>query len=559
MHRGYPRAVSTEVPPAVRADADVDPPPEGDRAARARLAVLGAGGAILAAYYGILIRGIGPGGLVGDLDLQYSLAHEVLGGALPVRDFEHGWNTAWWAISAVLAAVSGDNVTMFAWLSGRVGGFMVAAAAVLVIAWRLRLPPLWCAALIPTWALISHVPTAKYATPLVWALALLPVGRGARDGTAMALRIGGPATLWWFHIDLAVLLGAGVAMYDLFGARDRPLTARLRRVAGVGLGLALGLGTQVAAYAAWGLPPADLLARIVGDWTSTYDANFGYPLGAPETFRQLIFPATLVAAFVPVVWRRLSEPTRFLALTHLGMALIGLRRVDDNHIAAAATILGLLAVLVVHDLVAADPWDRPRGPRVLQVLFAAGGALWAAAAIAVGFRTESLIAIIGLCTICLAAVVAAQRAEAVAASVGALVALAGLVGVSLLGGVASQARQDEARAGAQAVADALADEVDRCIGPGREAWVVPGPLTLYRDLELVNPTPHVVFWYSFEGRSDDVIDRLTSGDLDAVIQVGAWPESVEPIRGIIESELAPCASTDVPLTGQTATIWSRRG
>ena len=60
---------------------------------------------------------------------------------------------------------------------------------------------------------------------------------------------------------------------------------------------------------------------------------------------------TLLVAFVPLVWRRLSDTTRLVAALHLGLALVAIRKMGEMHIGAASVLLALLGVLGAFDLV----------------------------------------------------------------------------------------------------------------------------------------------------------------------------------------------------------------
>jgi hypothetical protein len=515
---------------------------------------------LIVAFFGVQMRAVAPDGVVADLDIQLTLSRLTLDGAIPLIDFEHGWNTASWYFGALLHDLAGGNATVWTFLWGRVTGFMLAGVAVLVLAHRLRLDGRWASALVLAWLLVTHIPNAKYAVPLLWGLLLLPVGRTARPGVAQALRIGMVATVWWFHIELAVLLGVGTAMHDLLGAPERPLVERAKLVGAVVAGGLIGVGSQVAVYAVLGLGPAELLRQLLFGQAETSAANFGYPLGAPGSLRQLVFPASVVVPFVPAICRRLSEPTRLLAFLHLAMSLIGIRRTDFNHVAAAATLLAPLVILGVRDLVRTggaesagtlDRWRAIAWPR--RLLGLGMGAGWAALAIAAGFRIESRLAIVALTLVCLLGVAAAYRAELPWASLGALAALGALMAGGLAGHLVLQARSDQGgEAGVQLAEDIRADVADCLDGPA--AWVVPGPGSLYDDLDLANPTPHYVFWYTLEGESDRVIADLA--DVPAILQVGGWPESMVRIAPVIERDYDVCAQVDAS-TGQRVTIWVR--
>jgi hypothetical protein len=546
--------VTTELVQERRASADPDAP----QGPRAPWWVLAAAGGFLVAWYGVRVAALGPTALNDDLGIQYYLARITAEGAIPLIDFEHGWNTASWYWNAGLYLLARGNPTLWAFLWGPVTGALLAGLLLLAVARRLRLEAAWVASLVPGWVLLTHVPHHKYATAMGWLLALLPVGLGRRDGAALALRLGVPATVLWFHVELAVLLAAGTALFDLFGDTDVAWRARIGRAAAVGGGLAIGLGSQLATYAGLGLAPGEVVDQILLGQTGTYDLHFGYLLGNPQTFRVLVYPATLVLPFVPLVWRRLATPTRLVAFLHLSLALIPIRRPGDGHVASAATLLGVLAVLAARDLCRARGVTLDR--RVLPAVAGlAVGGLWFAAAIAAGFRITSLAAIVALTLSCLVGVVASWGGDRPWASAGALAA-AGLLVVGGLGGrVAAQVRADDGDGQAQAIAAQLRGLVEGCLGPERAAWVVPSPLTLYDELELTNPTPYYLFWYTFAAEGDDVLARVDAGQIPAIITPYGWPESMQPIVEDLEARYEVCAQVEVPATGNLVTVWRYAG
>ena len=200
---------------------------------------------------------------------------------------------------------------------------MLAGLAVVAVAWRLRLESAEILALVGGWFALSHVVHLKYSIPTLWVLALLPVGRGAREPAASSLRALAAGVTFLAHVELAVLLGAGTALYDLFGARGLPLRTRVRRAAMVPAGLVVAFAVQAAVYGRLGLPAAELTRQLLLAPAVTVEgANFGYPLFAPVSFRPKLFPASLVVAFVPMIWRRLSAPTRLVAFLHLSQARV---------------------------------------------------------------------------------------------------------------------------------------------------------------------------------------------------------------------------------------------
>lgn len=524
--------------------------------------------AVVAVVFGSRAAGLQPGALAGDLGIQYHLAGETAGGAVPLLDFTHTWNVGSWYFSAALHRLAGGDPSAWLYLWGTVFGPLLAGLAAVGVAWRLRLDPAWALVVVAGWLALSHVVHSKYAVPVVWTLLLLPVGRWAAGWRAVALRFGLAAVTFAFHVELAVLLGAGVALHDLVGVRGLGWRERAVRIAAPPLGVAVAFAVQSAVYAALGLPPSDLVRQLILNAGETAEGfTFGYPLLAPPSLRPKLFAVSLVVAFVPVVWRRLQPATRLVACLHLAQALIAIRRPDPTHVDAATTLLGLLFALLAHDLltgrmpVGGGSWRGRRGagaagePRAGREprWAAALGAGWVAAALAAGFAIPHLVAIVALTAVLLAGVAAARTGDRPWASAGALAACGVLLAVSTVGGVAAALRSGDDDSRAAALAAALADPLDRCTGGQRTAWVVPEPLGLYRHLGLGNPTPYVAFWYSFTAEHERVRGLVDAHAIPAIIQVDGWPASFDGLADDLEEAFTPCATATA--AGHHATIW----
>ncbi len=529
----------------------------------ARRLAASAAGVFVVLYFTVTARALDGFQLHNDLGIQYYLARRTSEGAVPLLDFEHGWNTLSWYISAALYRVAGGNATTWVFLWGR-GGFILAGLAMLGIAWRIRLPARWIAGLTAAWILLTHVPHNKYAVPTVWALMLLPTRRTTSVGWQRGLRVAAAATVWWAHVELAILLTVGTAMFDVFGARDGRLRERLLTGVHAPLGLLVGLGSQIAVYRLLGMPPAELVRQTVGDWTVTeFGPLFDYPLGAPDTVRMMLFPAVLIVPFVPLLWRRLSDPTRFLAMCNLALGLIAIRRPGDGHVAAAGTLMALVLVLGAFDL-SGHGADLVRVLRarardgVLAVLApAAGGALWYGVALAAGFRIPSFVAVVVLTIVCLTAVVAALRVDLAAASVGALAAAVLVMTVGVGNHLRLQVGADRAQLQTELITAAVQADARRCV-PDGQAWIVPSPLTLYDTLDLQNPTPYYAFWYNLEGQRDVILRSMDASMIPAIVQVSAWPPSMDSLVPEIEQRYDVCARTTVDSTGDIVTFWVAR-
>jgi hypothetical protein len=529
--------------------------------ARARRWALGAGAAMLAVAAVFALSPLGGRALVNDPGIYFHLSELTARGAVPLVDFEHGWNAGAWYYGALLYLLAGGSPDVWTYLWSTVTGSLLAGLAVLAAGWRLRLGAAWLLALVPATLLLTSVTHAKYAVPAVWFLALLPVGAARNPGVAAALRAGGAAVVAFAHVELGVLLATGTALYDLFGARDLALPDRLVRAAAGPAGLVAGLGLQAGVWALAGLAPSDFLRQLVATPGAVDpEFHFGYPLLAPDDARMLLYPVSLVVPFAPAVWRRLSSPTRLVAFLHLALGLVALRRTDAAHVAAASTLLAALVVLAARDLARAGAGRLPAGrlDPAAAAAFAVGAA-WFGLAVALGFRLESLLAITALTLACLAGVAASAGGDRPAVSLGALAAAAVLLLVSLGGALAGRVGEPAGDALAAAVAEAVREPLERCTGGDPRVWVVPYPLGLYRELELVNPTPFVMFWYPFRGEHDRVRALVDADELPAILVFNRWPLTFQGLDADLERRYDLCAEVGVPATGDTVRIWTRAG
>lgn len=539
---------------------DQSAPRDVARGARARPtgALLAAVG-LLVVHQALRFSSLGPGGLQADLGIQYHLAELTAQGAIPHLDFQHGWNAGGFYVGAALYLLVGGNPTAWTFLFTVVTASALAGAALLVTGWRLRLPGVWLLALLVAWLWLTHVPNGKYAIPMLWLACLLPVGPLTRTVPAVTARAALAAATFWMHVELAVLLAVGVALYDLLGARDVSLRDRLLRAGILPVALAAAFGVQVALYQAAGLAPAELVRLLIGEPTAVFDeAHFGYPLFNPRGLRSLLYPVSLVLPFAPAVWRRLSAPTRLAAFLHLSQALIAIRRTDEGHVAAASTLLVVVVVLGLWDLRRAGlpTWTASGWP--VRIAAVAVGGLWTAGAIAAGFRVPSLLAIVALTAVCLAGVAAARRADLPWVTTGAAVAAGALVVAGLVGHASVELASDRSGHRTQLIADAIAPSVDDCGDGTRRAWVVPEPLGLYEELGLTNPTPYYAFWYNLAAKESDIIDAMDAGDIPLIIQPYGWPQSMEGMVGAIHRRYEVCYEVLVEENGPLVRLWSHR-
>lgn len=522
----------------------------------ARRWALGAGVALLAVAAALAYEPLGGRALVNDPGIYFHLSERTARGALPLVDFEHGWNAGAWYFGALLYQLAGGRPDLWVYLWTTVTGSFLAGLAVLATGWRLRLEASWLLALAAGTLLVTSVVHAKYAIPAVWLLLLLPAGAAQRLPAALALRAGGAAVVAFAHVELAVLLAAGTALYDLFGARALPLRDRLLRAAAGPAALLAALALQAGVWSLAGLAPAEFARQLVTTPAEVDpEFHFGYPLLTPADVRMLVLPASLLVAFVPAVWRRLSAPARLAAFLHLALALVALRRTDAAHVAAASTLLIPLVVLACRDLARAGRWPRPAVSPAAAAGFA-GGAAWALLGVAAGFRLESLLAIGALAVTGLAGVALARGGERVWPSVGALAALGGLLVASLAGSAVERASEPSGDALAAAVAAEVRAPLEACTGGDPRVWVVPYPLGLYRELGLRNPTPFVMFWYPFRGEHDRVRDLVEAGEIPAVLVFNRWPATFAGLDADLEARYELCADVPVRATGDRVMIWT---
>ncbi len=535
-----------------------------DRVPAARVAL---GAALLVAIIELAPAvGLQAGQLDADLGIQYFLGAETARGAVPLVDFEHTWNVGSWYFNAALQWLSGGNPSAWLYLWGRVFGPVLAAVLAVGVLYRARLRAEWVFIGVGSWLVLSHVIHSKYTIPVLWVFVLVPQ-RGPsslrRDMTARALLV---AFTMWSHVELAVLLGAGVMLHDLLGTdidlRPR-LHDRVARAVVVPASAAVALVLELIAYAAIGQPPGEILRQLLSNPTEIAEGfNYGYPLLSAPSLRPKLFPASLVLGFVPAVWLRLAPATRLVACLHLTQALIAVRRPDPSHVDAATTLLGLLIVLIAHDLLS-RPRDTVRPgtdlPLRVTVATAGAGAAIVLAAILITFQTDSLLAAAGVTVLLPILVLLATRAPrlAPALSLGAGAVAVILLVAGVAGGVVSALRDDEALTPTEALAARLEEPLERCTGGDRVAWVVPGPLPLYNALEITNPTPFTVFWYGFQAEAGRVQEALADGTVPAIIQVGqGWPPSFGSLPDDIERLYSVCDVTQATSVTPRVTFWT---
>lgn len=503
-------------------------------------------------------------GLSLDVGIQFHLASEAARGAVPVRDFEHGWNVLGWYYLALFYVLSFGQATLWSFLWGTVAGRLLAGVLLLLLARRHGLSAGWLLGLTAVLLLVSDIPNGKYALPAVWLVLLRPGGRLGSGRAAVVARFLLAGVLVLGHIELALMLCLGTALYDLVGARALAWRERWLRVAALAAGGLLLFAAEVAAYAALGVAPAELVRFLILDRAGVSAASTAYDasLLQPANLLGAVFPASLVVAFVPAVWRRLSDTTRLTACLHLSLGLVAIRKPDEGHLGAATGLLAALVVLAAWDLVQSGA-RVPRRPRLsgAAVAPAVGGAAWLLAAVLAGFSAGSILALPVLLGITALGAVVARWRELPWASAGALAAAVGLTLVSAGSMALAEVRGPRDELLERTMAEALAPAVESCLDGGREAWVVPEPLRLYATLDLDNPTPYYLFWDGFADEAPRVLERIEAGEVPAVLQQGPWPRSMAEVGPVIEDRYALCEEVLTPAVpedgvgARTVRIW----
>jgi hypothetical protein len=480
--------------------------------------------------------------LSADVGIQFHLAGEVARGALPLLDFEHGWNVGGWWHVALFHVLAGGSATGWAFLFGTVGGRLLAGLVLLLVGRRAGLTAPWLLALTGALLVVGDVPNAKYALPALWLAALRPWAEPARADVAVRFVLA--ALMVVTHVELAVMLAAGTALYDVLGARGLGATRRALRVGALAVGAAGAFAVQVWLFARAGVPAEETVRFFVLDRAAVAEGAtaFTSTLVVPDSVRAAVFAPGLVLAFVPLVWRRLGPTVRCTAALNLGLGLIALRKPDEGHLGAATALLPLLLVLAARDL-AADPPRRPRWTATAPLHLLAGAAVLAGGLV-LAVEARSVLALAALGALGATGAVAGRR-DLPWASAGALAAAAVLVVVGVVGRVGADLQGPDDRLLDRVIADDVRADVDRCLGADRRAWVVTEPLELYDLLGLQNPTPWYLFWPGFAQESDRVLARIDDGTLPAVLQVGPWPPSLAAVAPTVEDRYELCLDTEV--------------
>jgi hypothetical protein len=502
--------------------------------------------------------------LTSDQGAQYYLSRLTAHGAVPLVDFQHGWNAGSWWFGGVLYRLSGGNPTVWTYFNNRLFGCTLAAILLAAIGLRLRLHPAAMAAIVLAALFVVRPLSVKYMFPIAWVFLLLPTPWLDRGWRGLVMRAMVPAAMFWFHVELAVLLSAATVLYELLGARDEAWRERLFRAGAVGAGLAAGFLSEAAYFGLrYGMPVAELNRQVVFGQAEEFPNQFGWPfLSTPPLSNQYtvvaLFPSLLLIPFVPYVWRRLSNPTRFTAFAAVCLATIAIRRPGPGHGGTVGAMIALAVVLAVCDLQSEPiPFSRRISPQAVLGGLAGAGAT--AALVKVGFDLDSFAgpAILVCGCAAVAAIVARFRTSLASLSVGSLVVLAVLPVATSIDRVGRMADADESFVMADTMAKAIGDEVDRCL-ISDEALVIPTVLPLYDRLGLRNPTPYYLFHYDFGRNKDDVLADFRSGRVPAVITSMNLPSNLPWLKDALVDNYQRCSHIGIEGPGHSVEVWVHR-
>jgi hypothetical protein len=100
----------------------------------------------------------------------------------------------------------------------------------------------------------------------------------------------------------------------------------------------------------------------------------------------------------------------------------------------------------------------------------------------------------------------------------------------------------------QAMARLLRPHLAGC-GITDSAWIVPGPIDLYDNLHVSNPTDYYLFHYNFAGQVKRAAGFMTSGQVKAIILPdGKLPSSGVALQPVLAAHYQLCAT--VPYRGK---------
>ncbi|NGN92556.1 hypothetical protein G5C66_07360 [Nocardioides sp. KC13] len=509
--------------------------------------------------------------LTQDFGAQYHLAKMTAHGAIPLVDFEHGWNAGSFWVSAVLYAAASGSPTIWYFLWGRLLGAGLGAVLAAAIGLRLRLHPAVMIAAALGVLLLATPLHIKYTICLLWVFVLLPTGwLESRPRLAAAARVLLPALVFWQYVELAVLLTGASGLFELFARREASWRTRIVNCVQLAGGFVLGLAVQAAAYKVlWGLSFADFNRQVILGQTETHEGSqyavwnfFDLPTESGRFFILALYPFALLLPFVPLVWQRVSDSTRLIALAGLVLVVVPIRRVDNPHTTTVSALVLLAVVIAVAELYErrTSPAAGVRAP-VIALPLAAAGALWAAATLWIGFGLQSMAG--GVILVALAVAGAVLGAAFLRGTV-AVVSAGALVVLGCVPALASVDHLDDMRRDAKSfqVTDAITrwagPEYERCSAGTREALVMPNHLELYDTLDITNPTPYYLFHYDFAQYEDVLVPQLEDGSVPVIIETMPLHTPQPWLTDAIHTNYVPCSIVRIEKQATTVTIWTHK-
>lgn len=509
--------------------------------------------------------------LTQDFGAQYHLAEITAHGAIPLVDFEHGWNAGSFWVSAVLYAVASGSPTIWYFLWGRLLGAGLGAVLAAAIGLRLRLHPAVMLAVALGVLLLATPLHIKYTICLLWVFVLLPVGPlESRPRLAAAARVLLPALVFWQYVELAVLLTGASGLFELFARRAAPWRTRIVNCVQLAGGFVLGLVVEAAAYKVlWGLSFADFNRQVILGQTATHEGSqyavwnfFDLPTESGRYFILALYPFALLLPFVPLVWARVSDSTRLIALAGLVLVVVPIRRVDNPHTTTVSALVLLAVVLVVAELYrpSIESVSKPT-PSLIALPLAAVGGIWAAVTLWIGFGLQSMLGAVALVVLAIAGSVlgaAFLRGTVAAVSAGALVVLGCVPALASVDHLNDMRRDAKSFQVTDAITRWAGPEYERCSGGTREALVMPNYLQLYDTLDLTNPTPYYLFHYDFAQYEDVLVPQLEDGSIPVIIETMPLHTPQPWLTDAIHADYVPCSIVRIEKQATTVTIWTHK-
>ncbi|MFD4323864.1 hypothetical protein ACFWQC_04465 [Nocardioides sp. NPDC058538] len=514
--------------------------------------------------------------LTQDFGAQYHLAEITAHGAIPLVDFEHGWNAGSFWVNAALYAIASGSPTIWYFLWGRLLGAGLGAVLAAAIGLRLRLHPAVMIALALGVLLLATPLHIKYTICLLWVFVLLPTGwLESRPRLAAAARVLLPALVFWQYVELAVLLTGASGLFELFARRAARWRTRILNCVQLAGGFVLGLVVQAVVYKVlWGLSFADFNRQVILGQTETHEGSqyavwnfFDLPTESGRFFILALYPFALLIPFVPLVWQRISDSTRLIALAGLVLVVVPIRRVDNPHTTTVSALVLLAVVLAVAELYERRiPPTESRPRPVIALPLAALGAAWAAATLWIGFGLQSMLGAVLLVTLAIAGAVLGAlgwnkhglRGATAAVSAGALVVLGGVPALAAVDHLDDMRRDAKSFAVSDSIARWAGPEYERCSAGTREALVMPNYLELYDALEITNPTPYYLFHYDFAQYEDVLVPQLEDGSIPVIVETMPLHTPQPWLTDAIRANYVPCSVVRIEKQATTVTIWTHK-